>query len=153
MVDVPAAALFAIPVDFITATDGSDELQVTWLVIVMFGLGGVKVPIAVNCCEFPSVMLEFAGVTAIEVSVAFVTASAAVPRCPAKLAEIIVLPGAIPVATPPLLEPFPTVAAEGDEEVQFTVDVRSSGVPSANIPVATNGNSIVSGTLTDGGVI
>ena len=76
---VPVLALTATPDDLITATDGSDELQVTWLVIVMFGLGGVKVPIAVNCCEFPSVMIEFAGVTAIEVSVAFVTANVAVP--------------------------------------------------------------------------
>ena len=97
-------------------------------------------------------MLALDGLTAIETKLAFVTLSVAVPVWPAKLAETVVPPCAIPVAIPPLLEPFPTVAAAGFDEVQFDEEVRSKLVPSWNMPQAVNESWMLSGTFADSGV-
>lgn len=69
---------------------------------------------------------------------ASVTVSVAVPTCPAKAAEIVVVPGWIPVATPALLIPLLIVAIDEDDDVQVTADVKSCLSPLANVPIALN---------------
>ena len=100
-----------------------------------------------NCWEAPRLTVEFAGVTVIETRVAFVTVSAALSLSPWNDAPIVVLPMATPVATPLLFDALLTVATEGAEEVQVTMEVKSSWLLSANIPLAVNESSMVSGTL------
>ena len=76
------------------------------------------------------------GVTAIEFKVAVVTVRVVVALWPANAAEIVVLPGVTPVATPAVAAALLTVATERDDEVQVTADVRSSCWPSAKVPIA-----------------
>ena len=146
IVVVPRDAELATPDDFTTATAGSDELQATWLVILML-VPSLNFPWALNCCEAPRLIDELGGVTAIDTRVAFVIVRVVLAFCPWNDAAIVVLPVETPVATPSLLEALLTVATEGAEEVQVTTEVRSSWLLSANIPVAVNGRSMVSGTL------
>ena len=68
-VDVPVVIPVASPAAVIVATDVVDEVQVTWLVRFCM-LESEYVPVAVNCCVPPCAIDGFAGVTAIEVSVA-----------------------------------------------------------------------------------
>ncbi len=65
-----------------------------------------------------------AGLTAIEVSTAAVTVNVAEPLIVPEVAVIVEVPGAVLVASPPLL----TVAIELADEVQVTVLVRFSFV-------------------------
>ena len=66
MVVVPAVRAVARPLLSTTATEVSDELQVTNLVISPPGATG-NVPIAVNCWVVPMGMIGFSGVTVMEV--------------------------------------------------------------------------------------
>ena len=68
MVALPADTPVANPLALIVATAVLDDVQVTWLVIFCV-LPSEYVPVAVNCCVAPAVMVGFAGVTAIELSV------------------------------------------------------------------------------------
>src|ERR1700731_4277597 len=106
----------------------------------------VKLPVAVNCCVEPRLMLGFAGVTAIETRVAFVTVRFALSLKPWNAAAIVVVPIETPVATPSLLGTLLIVATEGADDVHLTTEVRSSVLLSRNTPVAVNGSWIVSGT-------
>lgn len=86
------------------------------------------------------------GVTAIELRVAFVTVRAAVPTCPAKTAEIVVVPVCTPVADPAVLCALLMVAIDDFEDVQVTKPVRSCLSPLLKVPVALNWAWMVSGT-------
>jgi len=96
----------------------------------------LNVPTARKCWDEPRVMLALAGVTLIEVSVALVTVSDAVPTCPANSAEMTVLPGVRPAADPWLPLALLMVATDGAEDVQVTTLVKFRVSPLANIPVA-----------------
>ena len=59
------------------------------------------VPVAVNCCVVPLANgAGFAGVTAIETRVAFVTVARKSPVMPSTVTATVLLPGATPVITP-----------------------------------------------------
>jgi hypothetical protein len=92
------------------------------------------VPVAVNCCVAPMTTEELAGVTAIDTNVGAVTVKPVEPLVPPKVAWIVVLPAATPVARPPLV----IVAAPGFVEVQVTELVRFRVPLSLNSPVAVN---------------
>jgi hypothetical protein len=66
MVVVPAVRAVARPLLLTTATEVSDELQVTNLVMSPPGATG-NVPVAVNCWEDPTGMIGLSGVTSMEV--------------------------------------------------------------------------------------
>ena len=93
---------------------------------------------AVNCLVVPLTMLELAGVTAMETSVAEVTVSVVEPDTLPDVALIVVEPAATDVANP--LEPAALLmaATAASDELQVTVVVRSCVVLSENVPVATN---------------
>jgi hypothetical protein len=78
-------------------------------------------------------MLELAGVTAIDTSVAAVTVSDAVPLTDPDVAVIVVVPALTPDASPPEL----TLATELDNELHVT-DVNSCVLPSSKLPTALN---------------
>ena len=67
-------------------------------------LPSVKVPVAVNCCWAPSTMDAFAGVTAIETSVAGLTVMVAEALTEAEEIAIVVLPG-LKVSASPCVPP------------------------------------------------
>jgi hypothetical protein len=60
----------------------------------------LKVPVAVNCCVAPLVIEGFAGVTAIDCSVAAVTVSPVEPTMDDDVALIVDVPTPAPVARP-----------------------------------------------------
>ena len=80
----------------------------------------LNVPVAVNCCVAPLVIDGFAGVTAIDCSVAAVTVSTVEPLTAPNVALIVEVPTPAPVASPaPLI-----VAVVVVPEVQVTLEVR-----------------------------
>lgn len=132
---LPAATPIAVPVDDTVPTEGVPEDQAA--VLLMFAVvPSVKVPVATKFCVPPTKTPAVAGVTAIDASVAMaVTFNVAVPVLPLRLAVMVELPAAIPVATPlGNMEPI-----KGLAEVHVTVLVISALVPLLKVPVATNG--------------
>ena len=94
------------------------EIQATEL--VMFKVPPpLYIPVAVNCCVAPLAIEAFAGVTAIDTSVA-VTERFVEPLIEPEVAEIVVLPVPTPVASPPLV----IVATAVLDELQVTELVR-----------------------------
>ena len=79
MVVVPVPTALAKPVALIVATVVADELHVAVLLRFCV-LPSVYVPVAVNCCVLPLATDGFAGVTAIDTSVAGVTVSVVLPE-------------------------------------------------------------------------
>ena len=75
---------------------------------------------AVNCCVAPLVIEGFAGVTAIDTSTGAVTVRFVDPLMAPEAAEIVALPVATPVASPPLV----IVATAVFVELQVTELVR-----------------------------
>jgi hypothetical protein len=109
------------------------ELHVT--VLVRFCVvPSLKVPVAVNCCVAPLAIDGFAGVTAIDCSVAAVTVRTVEPLIPPDVALIVEVPTPAPVARPAAL----MVAVVVVPELHVTVLVRFCVVPSLNVPVAVN---------------
>jgi hypothetical protein len=86
MVVEPAAIEVARPALLIVATPGFEELHVTD-VVISFVVLSVWVPVAVNCCLAPQIMLGLPGVTDIA----------------ARVAEVPVGVEGIPSPPPPLL--------------------------------------------------
>src|SRR4051812_35974574 len=101
MVLVPLEALLASPFDLIVATVTSDEVQITWTVILTTELS-VNVPCAANSSDDPKLIVGLLGVTAIEFRVAVVTVRLVVALMPANAAVMVVPPVDTPVATPGL---------------------------------------------------
>jgi len=97
---------------------------------------------AVNCCVVPLTMLGLVGETAIDTSVAEVTAKVDDPEILPDAAVIVVDPAATDVASPldpPALLMAATAAAD---EPQVTVVVRSCVVSSENVPMAVNCSAV-----------
>ena len=90
----------------------------------------MKVPVAVNCSVMPSAIEGNAGVTTIDVNVAGVTVSSVEPEILPDVAAMVVLPTATLVARPCVPEALLIDAMLVALEVQFTVVVRSSVLPS-----------------------
>jgi len=88
----------------------------------------------------------------IELKVAFVTVSDAVPVCAANTAVMVAFPTDWPVAKPMLPPTLLMVATEAGVADHLTDCVRSCVLPSPNVPMAVNGICIVSGTLVVAGV-
>src|ERR1044071_328506 len=136
------------PVAFPLLTDATaafDELQFAW-VVSPNAEPSLNVPVAVNCSEAFTGIDALPGVTAIDVSVAFVTVRVAVPTCPAKSAEMLVVPGWTPIAEPTVLCALLMVANAGFEDVQVAKPVRSCLSPLLNVPIALNCVRMVTGT-------
>jgi hypothetical protein len=121
----PAALIVAIVV--------SDELQVTEFVRFCVELS-LNVPVAVNCCVFPAGIDGFAGVTAIDDSVAAVTVNVVDPTTIPLVALIVDVPTFTAVAKPAAL----IVAFAGVPDAHVTLLVRSCVELSLNVPVAVN---------------
>ena len=85
MVVLPRFSPVASPLAVIDATPLFDELHAT-VPVMSCVLPSEKVPVAVNCCNVPSGIDGFAGVTVIEVNVAFVTVSIALAEMDPELA-------------------------------------------------------------------
>src|SRR5271154_1854511 len=133
IVEVPTPAPVASPDVLIVAAVVVAELHVT--VLVRFCVEpSLNVPIAVNCCVAPLVIEGFAGVTAIDCSVAAVTVRSVEPLIDDDVAEIVEVPTPAPLARPAAL----IVAVVVVPEDQVTLDVRFCVVPSLNVPVAVN---------------
>ena len=130
---VPTETAATRPLLLTVATDISDELQATCVVISKL-VPSEYVPVAVNCWVTPTGMLGLAGVTAMEDRVAEVTVRAALPETIPEVAVMIVAPAATAVARPLLL----TVATNVFDEVQITCVVISWLVPSEYVPIAAN---------------
>ena len=128
MVAIPGATPLATPPLLTVATDGFDELQAAWVVIVWVP-PSEYVPTAVNCWMDP---ISMPGVTDMEDSVAAVTDMAVLADILPEVAETVAAPAATPVARPLLL----TVAIDVFNEVQVTCVVISWVVPSEYVPVA-----------------
>src|ERR1700676_3175103 len=133
IVVVPAPTAVAKPAALIVATVTAEELHVA--VLVRFCVvPSLNVPVAVNCCVPPFVTEGFAGVTAMDTSVAAVTVSVVLPVMLLEAAWIVVVPAPTAVAKPAAL----IVATVTAEELHVAVLVRFCVVPSLNVPVAVN---------------
>jgi hypothetical protein len=133
IVEFPTPAPVARPAAPIVAVVVVPELHVT--VLVRFCVvPSLKVPVAVNCCVAPLAIEEFAGVTAIDCSVAAVTVSKVEPLIDDDVAVIVEVPTPAALARPAAL----IVAVVVVPEDHVTVLVRFCVVPSLNVPVAVN---------------
>jgi len=148
---VPELTLVATPCELITAKFTFEELQAACEERFIV-LPSLKVPVATKLCVLPRLIFGLPGEMPRETRVAFVTVNAAVPTCPANTAEIVDVPGAIPVATPLVPAALLTVAKEALEDVQVTADVKSCVLPSAKEPIAVNPVMICCGTLEGDGL-
>ena len=132
MLVVPLATLVARPALLIAATAAFEELHMTDAVMSCVLLS-LKVPVATNCFEAPTGMLEFAGVIAIETKLAPVTVTAAPPVIEPELAFTLTVPAEIPIASPE----ESIVTTPGDDDDQVT-DGNIWVLPSSKVPVAVN---------------
>jgi hypothetical protein len=110
---LPVATLVSRPWLLMVAAAGFEEVQTTEAVTSCVLLS-LNVPVALNCFVVPTAMVEFAGVTAIEIKVAPEIVSDAVPLTDPALAVIVATPVPTLVARP--VES--TVAMDEDEEDQ-----------------------------------
>jgi hypothetical protein len=133
IVEVPTPAPEASPAALIVAVAVVPELQVT-LDVRFCVVPSLKVPVAVNCWVLPLVIDGFAGVTAIDCSVAAVTVSKVEPLMDDDVAVIVEVPTPAPLASPAAL----IVAVELVPELHVTVPVTFCVEPSLNVPVAVN---------------
>ncbi len=143
MVVVPVVWPVASPLALIVAVEVADELHITAAVRFMV-VPSLNIPRAVNCCVNPAATDGFAGVTAIDCSVAALTVSVVEPLMVPDTAVMVVVPIAIPVASPLALIAAVDVALE----LHVAVAVRFEVLPSLNVPVAVN--CCVSPAATDG---
>ena len=132
MVALPVLELVASPEPLIATAAGFEELHTTELETSCVLLS-LKVPTASNCLVVPIAMVEFAGVTLIDIRVAPVTVSEAFPLTEPLVAVIVVVPRVKLVATPFVS----TEATELDDEDQVT-EVNGCVLPSSKLPVALN---------------
>src|SRR5271163_3447852 len=133
IVEVPTPAPVARPAVVIVAVAVVPDDQVT-LDVRFCVVPSLNVPVAVNCCVAPLVIEGFAGVTAIDCSVAAVTVRTVEPLIDDDVAEIVEVPIAAPLARPAAL----IVAVAVVPEDHVTLDVTFCVEPSLNVPVAVN---------------
>jgi hypothetical protein len=130
MVVPPVAKAVAVPWALMVAKAGEDEVQTTELVMSCV-LASENVPVAVNCFVVCGAMLEFAGVTAMETTVAPVTVNEAVPLTEPDVAVMVTVPVATPVTRPVVSTPATEVV-----EDDHVTDGKSWVLPSSKLPVA-----------------
>jgi hypothetical protein len=123
------------PPAVIVATPVVCEVHVTELVKFCVELSE-NVPAAVNCSVLPFTIDGFAGVTAMDTSVAEVTVSTVDPLTLPEIAMIVLDPAAFAVAIPP----GAIVAVFVFWDCQLTEALRSFVEPSLYFPVAVNGS-------------
>ena len=133
IVDVPTFTAVANPAALIVAFAGVPDAHVTLLVRSFVELS-LNVPVAVNCCVFPAATDGFAGVTAIDDSVAAVTVNVVEPTTAPLVALIVDVPTFTAVAKPVTL----IVAFAGVPDAHVTLFVMSCVELSLNVPVAVN---------------
>ena len=121
----------------ITATLLTDELQAT-ILLMSCAEPSEKLPVAVNCCCVPTSMVGFAGVTIMEVSVALVTVSVAVPTMFPEVALIVVEPAPTALARPEVPAVLLIVATAPADELQLTCEVKFVVLWSLKVPMAVN---------------
>jgi hypothetical protein len=132
IVEVPTPAPVASPAGLIVAVVVPDDhvtVEVRFCVVP-----SLNVPVAMNCWVAPLVIDGFAGVTAIDCSVAAVTVSKVEPLMDDDVAVIVEVPTPAPLASPAAL----IVAVEVVPELHVTVPVKFCVEPSLNVPVAVN---------------
>jgi hypothetical protein len=119
IVEVPTPAPVASPdaliVAMVLVPDDHVTVEVRFCVVP-----SLNVPVAVNCCVAPLVIDGFAGVTAIDCSVAAVTVSTVDPEIDDDVAVIAEVPTPAPLARPDAL----IVAVVVVPDDQVTVEVR-----------------------------
>ena len=98
-------------------------------------LKSLKVPVAEKDNFVPGAMVRLTGVTEIEIRLALVTVRFIDDAADPTVAEIVQLPGAIPLARP---LPAPTFETVLSEDVQVACEVRSCVLPSLKVPIAEN---------------
>ena len=101
IVEVPAPRPVTEPVLDTVAADGFDDDQVTVRPVRM--LFAASRSVATNCCVPPAEIVAVSGVTDTVLTGAAWTVTAAVPILPSAVAEIVAVPAATPVTTPPLV--------------------------------------------------
>src|SRR6266478_5496450 len=131
IVDVPVPTVVAKPVALIVATVAVPDAH-TALLSTCAELS-LNVPVAVNCCVAPLLIEGFAGVTAIDTSVAGVTVSSVEPLMLPLVALIVVLPTFKAAAKPVVLMVATVAVPEAHTALPSTcVEL------SLNVPVAVN---------------
>jgi len=111
IVVLPTLSAEARPPPLIVAVVVLDDAHVTLAVRFCVELSEY-VPVAVNCCVLPATTDGFAGVTAMDTSVAAVTVKLVFPDTLPLVALIVVDPIPAPVATPALLIVATVVVSE-----------------------------------------
>ena len=136
IVVVPRLRAVTRPLTVIEAMLVFEELHVT-VPVMSCVVPSENVPVAVNCCNVPSGTEGDAGVTAIEVAVAFVTVTVALEKTPPEVAVMAVLPAATPKASPGA--PFTLIPATARfPELHCTAPVMFCVLPSLKVPMAVN---------------
>jgi hypothetical protein len=156
MVVVPGTRALAnpfVPVSLLTvATSVLDDVQTAESVISCV-VPSENEPMAVNCCLLPAGMLVVVGETEIETRVAGVTVSAAgAERTPENAAAMSVVPAPFDSASPNEPAVLPTVATDGDDELQSAKVVRFWVDPPVSVPTAVNCREVPSAMLALAGV-
>jgi hypothetical protein len=121
----------------ITAILLTDELQAT-ILLMSCAVPSEKLPVAVNCCCVPTSMVGFAGVTTMEVIVALVTVSVAVPTMFPEVALTVVVPAPTALARPEVPAVLLIVATAPADELQLTCEVKLFVLWSLKVPMAVN---------------
>ena len=119
MVVVPAEAAVARPVLLTVATDVSDELQVT-CVVISKRVVSEYMPVALNCWVVPTRIVGSTGLTTMTDSVAEFTIRVVLPEIEGLVMEVavmVVVPTKKAKATPVVLS---IVATDGSDEPQVT---------------------------------
>jgi hypothetical protein len=133
IVAVPAATAVARPwlpaALLIVATDCVSESQVTEVVMFCVELSE-NLPVAVNCCVDPAVIVGDCGEIEIEIRTAGVTVSVADPEMLPEVAVMDAVPAATAVASPCDPETLLIVATVVLEELQVDVVVMFCVLPS-----------------------
>lgn len=129
---LPVATLVTTPVLATVAAGGFEEVHSTESETSCVLLS-LNVAVAVNCFVVPVAMLELAGVTAIDISLAPVTVNDVLPVTDPLLAVIVVLPVPALVVSPLAS----TVATLLEEEDQVNA-VNNCVLPSSKLPTALN---------------
>ncbi len=115
IVVVPAEAAVAKPGLLTVATDGSDELQMTCVVISNL-VASEYVPVALNCWVAPTSIVGSTGLTTMTDRVAEFTVRVVPPEILPEVEVMVVVPIETAKARPVLL----TVATDGSDELQVT---------------------------------
>ena len=133
IVVIPTISPLASPAELIVAI-GAPELHIADEVKFCV-LPSVYVPVAQNCTDKPAGTVPLAGVTPMDISAGGPTVSVAeLLVMPSRLAVMLVVPTATPLANPALL----IVAADVLEEFHTAALLRSVVDPSTYVPVAEN---------------